>query len=242
MTEEEVMENTGLEEHRSHEETNPKPQSASADAKASAGRVKITNTAPEEPITTVQRVKAKQLSDNDTSTLGKRKNHLSEASAQKRLRGSDGQEMSSGSSTTNATQVQWSGVLLTASERQLMNDGLMNAIWNHRVSERLKSDPDAGVFEVRILKDSAWLLLGKDIEMVFALIGLWGPIRLHTFESGSYLHVGLWIRKDETQGLKGKVIHYRLVEMFRLLRQWSLQAQVSEKPQCLADFLEVWCH
>ncbi|KAJ0116725.1 hypothetical protein J7T55_009875 [Diaporthe amygdali] len=187
-----------------------------------------------------QWMKGVQLSDNDTSTLGTRKNDEPEATARKHGRRDDGQKMPLSSSITNSKPVQWTGVPLTAAEQHLMNTDLMNVIWNTKISERLKPDHGPGIFEVRILKDAAWSLLGKDINRVFALIALRGPIRLHTFQSGRFLHIGLWIKRGQTEGEMGKVIHYSMVEMFRLLRQWSLQAQDSEKAQCLADFLEVW--
>ncbi|KAK2609527.1 hypothetical protein N8I77_003023 [Diaporthe amygdali] len=185
-------------------------------------------------------MKNMQLSDNDTSTLGTRKNDEPEGIARRHGSRDDGQKMPLSSSITNSKLVQWTGVPLTAAEQQLMNTDLMNVIWNTKISERLKPDHGPGIFEVRILRDAAWSLLGKDINRVFALIALRGPIRLHTFQSGRFLHISLWIRRSQTEGEMGKVIHYSLVEMFRLLRQWSLQAQDSEKAQCLADFLEVW--
>lgn len=120
-----------------------------------------------------------------------------------------------------------------------MKTNLMNVIWNTQISENLKADHGAGVFEVRIPKSDAWLLLGRDISEVFLLMRGWRPIRLHTFDSGPFLHVGLWFRKDQTQGQNGRDIYYAMADLFSVLVQWSIQAFTAGKAKAvsLADFL-----
>lgn len=92
---------------------------------------------------------------------------------------------------------------------------------------------------MRILKDQAWLLLGKDIGKVINLIrrNNLKPARLYTSDSGKFLHVGLWLRTGETQGTTSRPATRRMVELYNILRGWSLQAQGSERAKSLAKFL-----
>lgn len=95
------------------------------------------------------------------------------------------------------------------------------------------------MFEVMILKDKAWLLLGKDIGKVITLIrrNNLKPVRLYTSDPGRFLHVGLWLRTGETQGITSKPATRRMVELYNILRGWSLQAHGSERAKSLAKFL-----
>lgn len=145
--------------------------------------------------------------------------------------------MPAGSPQPEAANVEWSGIYLTDEEAKLMNTNLMNVIWNIRVGGELKSDHGAGVFQVRILKEKAWVLLGRDITTVFRLMTQWRPVRLYTYDWGPCLHVGLWVKKSQTQGQKGRDMHYAMVDLFRTLWQWSLQALDNGEAESLADFL-----
>lgn len=184
-----------------------------------------------------QRVKSEPQSPDNPFTLGKRKNDEPDDTSRKYGRGNDGQRVPPGSHDASRTHEVW-GAPLTAKDGQLMNSGLMKDIWFTRISERHMPDYGAEVFEVRVPKEKAWPLLGKDIGMVFRLMsGEWRPIRLHTYESGTFLYVGLWVRTSQTQGHKAEVIRHTLPELYRLLRRWSLQAQGSGEAESLADFL-----
>lgn len=172
-----------------------------------------------------------------SSNLGKRKQDEPETAPRKYGRGEDGQRVPPRSPSPEATHVQWSGVFLTKDEANLMNTNVMNVIWNTRVSGELKSDRGAGVFEVRILKDEAWLLLGRDITTVFRLMRQWSPIRLYTYDWGPCLHVGLWIKKSQTQGQRGRDMYYTMPDLYRVLWQWSFQTLGNREAVSLAEFL-----
>lgn len=191
--------------------------------------------APNDPL--AQQVKADAQSPDIPSTLGKRKNDEPENTASKLGRGNDGQKVSPGSQDTDRPHEQW-GAPLTAKDRQDMNLGLMTGIWTTRISERHMPCDGGMIFEVKIPKEKAWALLGRDIRRVFRLLSSeWRPIQLNTHESGDFLRVGLWIRESQTHGNKAEVVRHTMPELFRLLRRWSLQAQGSGKAESLADFL-----
>lgn len=120
-----------------------------------------------------------------------------------------------------------------------MNTDLMKEIWNNRIDQRFKSDRGAGMFEVRILKEKAWLLLGKDIGTVFSLIrrNNLKPVRLYTSDSGNFLHVGLWLSTSQTQGSDSNLMSRIIVKLYHILRRWSLQAQESGRARSLAQYL-----
>lgn len=190
--------------------------------------------------TLAQRVKVEPRSPDNTSILGKRQNDEPDATTRKHSRGNDGQRVPSASRGTNRTDVPWSGVPLTTTTYRSMNFGLMNEIW--WMDPSIKADPDSvyrgWMFEVKIPKEKAWLLLGKDIHDVFRLLGRrWYPIRLHTEELDAFLHVGLWVLQSQTQGHVADVVRQKLPTLLRLLKRWSAQAQGNGKAESLKDFL-----
>lgn len=173
-----------------------------------------------------------------SSSLGKRKHDESETPPRKYGRGDDGQRVPPRSPSPEATHVQWSGVFLTEYEASIMNTNLMNVIWNTRVGGEPKSVLGAGVFQVRIPKDEAWLLLGRDITTVFRLMRQWYPIRLYTYDWGPCLQVGLWIKESQTQGQRGRDMYYTMPDLYRVLWQWSVQTLGNREAVSLAKFLE----
>lgn len=194
--------------------------------------------APTNPL--AQRVKVEPQSSDNTSILGKRKDDEPDATTRKHARGNDGQRVPPASRDTNRTDVQWSGVPLAPTAYRGMNLGLMNEIW--WMDPTVKIDSDSGhrgwMFEVKIPKEKAWLLLGKDINDVFRLLRRqWYPIRLHTYELDAFLHIGLWILESQTRGHIADVVRQRLPMLLEILKRWSVQAQGSGKADSLKNFL-----
>jgi hypothetical protein len=152
--------------------------------------------------------------------------------------GNNGQRIPSGFSANIPTHVEWSGLPLTDYQVKLMNAGLMEAIWEARIYNGDNIYHDAGVFAVKIPKDKAWLLLGKDIISVFGLIRKrWHPLRLHTCDLGHSLQVGLWVKQSKSQGEMEEKVRYKSEELYNLLRLWSFQVQGSGT-QSLANCLQ----
>lgn len=167
----------------------------------------------------------------------KRKNGEPETPEPKRKRGKYGKKIPSGSSTQLPTHVQWSGIPLTAIQVQLMNAGLMEEIWETRIYDGDNIYHDSGVFAVKIPKDTAWLVLGKNIGAALRYIHMrWYPVRLHTCDLGHSLQVGLWVMQTESQGEMEEMVRYKLEELYNLLRHWSCQAQ-GTGTQSLANYL-----
>lgn len=195
---------------------------------------------PADPLALLaQRLKAELQSPENTSILCKRKNDEPEATTCKQGRGNDGQRAPPGSRDTNRTHKQW-GAPLAAKDEKLMDVSLMNDIWYSRVSKRLRRDHGPECFRVKIPKEEAWSLLGQDIARVFGFMRTdWRPIRLYTYESDRFLHVGLLVKKSQAKRKKKNVIRYKLPELFRILHRWSVQAQSSGKADGLADFLDL---
>lgn len=235
-TEEQVLAISCINKKQSpEEEPNPtlRPNPARQDSSALKLAVPNASTASGPGMMTTP-VKAKPQSPNRTSALGKRKNDEPESTTRKCRREDEGHRLPPKPPTP-----QWPGIPLTSEEAQSMNTDLMNEVWNTSIDERLKSDRGAGMFEVRILKDKAWLLLGKDIEKVFNLMR-WNklrPVRLYTSDSGKFLHVGLWLRTSQTQGPNVAPTSRLIVKLYNILRRWSLQAQGSGRAKSLAKSL-----
>ncbi|KAK7698621.1 hypothetical protein SLS64_012360 [Diaporthe eres] len=185
-----------------------------------------------------QLAKAEPPSPENTSILGKRKNDEPDATARKQGRGNDGKRTPPGSPDTNRTSKQCGATPLAAKDEQLMDVDLMDEIWSSRVSKYLRRNHGPGFFRVKIPMEKAWSLLGQDIARVFGFLRTdWRPIRLYTYGSDDFLHVGLLVRKNQTKGKKMDVVREKLPELFSILKQWSVQAQRSGKADCLADVL-----
>ncbi|KAG6358216.1 hypothetical protein INS49_014100 [Diaporthe citri] len=195
---------------------------------------------PSDPLALLaQRLKAELQSSENNSILGKRKNDEPDTTSRKKGRGNDEQRVPPASRDTNRTYKQW-GATLTAEDEQLMDVSLMNNIWYSNVSKRLRRGHGSYCFRVKIPKEKGWSLLGQDIARVFGFIRTdWRPIRLYTYESDRFLHVGLMVRKCQTKEKNVDVVRDKLPELFRILRRWSVQAQRSEKADGLADFLDL---
>ena len=165
-----------------------------------------------------------------------------EITASKLRRRNNGQRIPSGFSAKIPTHVEWSGLPLTDYQVKLMNAGLMEAIWEARIYNGDNIYHDAGVFAVKIPKDKAWLLLGKDILRVFGLIGKrWHPLRLHTCDLGHSLQVGLWVEQSKSQGQMEQDVCCKSEELYHLLRHWAFQAQCggnSSLASLLAGYLK----
>ncbi|KAI7778867.1 hypothetical protein LA080_001558 [Diaporthe eres] len=165
-------------------------------------------------------------------------NDETDATARKQGRGDDGQRMPPGSRDTNRTSKQCGAAPLAAKNEQLMDVDLMDEIWSSRFSKYLRRNHGPGCFRVKIPMEKAWSLLGQDIARVFGFLRTdWRPIRLYTYGSDHFLHVGLLVRKNQTKGKNKDVVREKLPELFSILKQWSVQAQGSGKADCLADVL-----
>lgn len=236
ITEEEVLANSCIKKKQSPEEepnATLRPKPARQDSSALKLAVPNASTASGPSMMTT-RVKAKPQSPNHTSALAKRKNDEAESITRKYRRGDEGHRLPPKPPTP-----QWSGIPLNSEDAQEMNSDLMKEIWNNSIDQRFKSDRGAGMFEVRILKEKAWLLLGKDIGIVFSLIrrNNLKPVRLYTSDSGNFLHVGLWLSTSQTQGSDSRPTSRIIVKLYHILRRWSLQAQESGTARSLAQYL-----
>lgn len=191
--------------------------------------------APTNPL--AQRAKGESLSQDNTSILGKRKNDEPDDTTRKQGRGNDGQRAPPASRDTNRTHEQW-GAPLTTADFERINHDLMRQIWTLGVTEYFRPDYGPKIFEVRIPKDKSWLLLGKNIDRVFALMSsAWRPVRLHTYESGDFLYVGLWFRKSQMKRKDRDLVWDRIKRLYDILRLWSRRAQDSGEEMSLADLL-----